>query len=56
MSYTLTENEMLRISEALKWFRTILLGQKLKIYTDHKYLTCKLLNNDILLIRRLILE
>ena len=34
----------------------ILLGQKLRIYTDHKNLTCKILNTDIVLIWRLILE
>ena len=38
--YTVTESELLRILETLKEFKTILLGQKLRIYTDHKNLTC----------------
>ena len=33
--YTLTEREILSIIETLKEFRTILLGNKLRIYTDH---------------------
>ena len=35
---TVTEKELLRIVETLKQFRTILLGQRLRIYTDHKTL------------------
>ena len=54
--YTLTERELLSIVETLKEFRTILLGQKLRIYTDHKYLTCKNFNNNIVLRWGLILE
>ena len=38
--YTLTKIELLSIVETLKEFRTILLGQKLRIYTYHKNLTC----------------
>ena len=33
--YTVTERGMLSIVETLKEFRTILLGQKLRIYTDN---------------------
>ena len=33
--YTVTEREIISIVETLKQFRTILLGQKLRIYTDH---------------------
>ena len=35
---TLKERELLNIVENLKEFRTILLGQQLKIYTDHRNL------------------
>ena len=54
--YKVTEGELISIIETLKEFRTILLGQKLQIYTDHKNLTCKILNTDIVLRWRLILE
>ena len=37
-------------------FKIILLGQKLRIYTDNKNLTCKCFNTDIVLRWRLILE
>ena len=44
--YTVTEKELLSIVKTLKEFCTILLGQLLKIYTDHKNLTCKNFNTD----------
>ena len=56
MRYTLKEREILRTIETLKEFRTILLGQKLLINTDHKNITCKIFNTDRVLKWRLILE
>ena len=41
--YTVIERELLSIVETLKDFRPILLGQKLRIYTDHKTLHIKCL-------------
>ena len=40
----------------MKGFRNILPGQKLRIYTDHKNLTYKHFNTDIILIWGLLLE
>ena len=54
--YTVTEREQLSIIETLKDFRTILLGQKLRIYSDHKNLTCKNFNTHRVLIWRIILK
>ena len=39
--YTVTEREILNMVETLKEFRTILRGQILRIYYDHKNFTCK---------------
>ena len=47
---------MLSIVETLKEFRTISIGQQKKIFTNHKYITCKFFNTDSVLQWRLILE
>ena len=54
--YTVTDKEILSIVETIKEFRNILLGQKIRIYTNHKNPTCKNFNNERLLIWRLILK
>ena len=56
MRYIITEKELLRIVETLKHFRSISLSQILRIYTDHKNLACVFKNNDIFLIRIVIIE
>ena len=53
---TVIERELISIEEILKGFRSILLGQKFLIYTDHKNLTCKKINTDRVLIWMIILE
>ena len=54
--YTTTERELLAIVEMLKEFRNILLGQRIKIYTDHKNLIYKNFNTDRVMRWRLIIE
>ena len=54
--YTVTETEIQSIFETLKEFRTMLLGQILRIYTVYKNLTCESFNYDRVLIWRLILK
>ena len=54
--YTTTERELLSIVETFKEFRNILLGQQLRVYTDHKNLTCKNFNTERVMRWRLILE
>ena len=54
--YKLTWRELLSTFDTLEYFITILLVQILRIYINHKNLTCKDFKTDIVLIPRLILE
>ena len=54
--YTTTERELLTIVETLKEIRTILLGHKILVYTDHKKLTYTNFSTDHVMRWQLILE
>jgi cleavage and polyadenylation specificity factor subunit 1 len=54
--YTTTERELLAIVETLKEFRNILLGQQLRIWTDHKNLTYATYNSERVMRWRLVIE
>ena len=54
--YTTTERELLNIVETLKEFRNILLGFKIRVYTDHKNLTYANFNAECVMRWRLLIE
>jgi RNase H-like domain found in reverse transcriptase len=54
--YTTPERKHLAIVETLKEFHNILLGQNIRVYTDHQYLTYKNFNTERVIRWRLILE
>ena len=54
--YTTTERELLAIVETLKEFKNILLGQRIRVYTNHKNFTYIAFNTDRVMRWRLIIE
>jgi len=54
--YTTTERELLSIVETLKEYCNIILGQTIKVFTDHKNLVYKHFNTERVMRWRLLLE
>jgi len=54
--YTTTERELLSIVETLKEYRNILLGQEIKVFTDHKNLVHKHFHTEPVMRWQLLLE
>jgi hypothetical protein len=55
-NYTTTEHKLLAIVETLKEYRNILLGQQIKVYTNHKNLTCVNFNTQRVIRWRMVIE
>ena len=47
--YTTIERELLSVVEMLKEFNSILLGQQIVVWMDHKNLTCKNFNTECIM-------
>ena len=54
--YTTAEKELLCTVASLKYFRNILLGHQITVYTDNRNLTYKMFNTERVIRWRLILE
>ena len=52
----MTEREFLSIVETLKEFRNILLGQRIKVHTNHENLTYKKFTSDRVMRWRMYIE